>query len=288
MSLRYRGGPEVLKGVDLELEPGHSVVVAGSNGSGKSTLLRVAAGCVRPTAGTVTDRPRSVGYVPDRFPSQLRMPAASYLRHMAALHRTDADVASRRAAALTDELGFSGGLSTPMAQLSKGNAQKIALAQALCSGARLLVLDEPWSGLDPNAVPVLTHHISAAAADGATVLITDHTGTARGIARGRLLRLDDGRLLEEDSHQETQSQSGETVRIVLLHHRPAQLAAQLGDAHVIDTGRDRVTVDVPPGRSDALFHAALGWGASIHSVHRLPTATPNPNPSGFHRARHNR
>ncbi|HEY3895416.1 MAG TPA: ATP-binding cassette domain-containing protein [Pseudonocardiaceae bacterium] len=75
VQVRYRGGP---------------VVVFGANGSGKSTLLRVVAECTSPSAGTVTGRPRAVGFVPDRFPSQLQMPARNYLRHMAALHRRGA------------------------------------------------------------------------------------------------------------------------------------------------------------------------------------------------------
>ena len=68
---RYRRGPAVLAGVDVALEPGAPIVLAGANGSGKSTLLRLVAGASAPTGGRVVGRPRVVGYLPDRFPAML-------------------------------------------------------------------------------------------------------------------------------------------------------------------------------------------------------------------------
>ena len=284
VQVRYRGGPVVLTGLGLELGPGRPVVVFGANGSGKSTLLRVVAGCTSPSAGTVTGCPRAVGFVPDRFPSQLQMPARNYLRHMAALHRTDAARAAHRARALLDELGFSGGLSTPMSQLSKGNAQKIALAQALCSGARLLVLDEPWSGLDPAAAPTLAGLIVARADEGAAVLISDHAHAARGLPDRRLLRLDAGRLAAWDGNSATQPPPGETVRITLIHPHPARFAERLPHDRVVGTTGDLVTVEITPQRSDALLRTALESGASIHSVHRMVADPPAQDGTDLERA----
>ena len=145
---RYRRGPIVPAGVDLVLEPGVPVVLSGANGSGKSTLLRIVAGAATPTAGQVRGRPRVVGYLPDRFPALLRLPVDAYLRHLAAIRGVPAD-------ALLDVLGFTGSRTDPMARLSKGNAQKVGLTQALACGAGLLVLDEPWAGLDAAAAMTL-------------------------------------------------------------------------------------------------------------------------------------
>ncbi|MFD1522521.1 ATP-binding cassette domain-containing protein, partial [Pseudonocardia yunnanensis] len=145
---RYRGRVEVLAGVDLELIPGRPVAVVGGNGTGKSTLLRIVAGCAAPTAGTVSGRPRVVGFLPGGFPASPRMPVRAYLRHLAALHGVRAADAARDAAALLDALRFTGDLDAPVARLSTGNAQKVGLTQALTCRAELLVLDEPWSSLD--------------------------------------------------------------------------------------------------------------------------------------------
>ena len=171
----YRPAPVVLSGVDLELEPGVPLVLGGANGSGKSTLLRIAAGCDSPTAGTVLDRPDVVGYLPDRFPALLRLPARRYLRHLAAVHGADREESEQVADDVLDELGFTGEDDEPMSALSKGNAQKVGLAQALSCDAELLVLDEPWSGLDADAVDALTERL---AATDVRMLLTDHTGEA--------------------------------------------------------------------------------------------------------------
>ncbi|AXB44654.1 ABC transporter ATP-binding protein [Amycolatopsis albispora] len=200
VSQRHRRGPLVVEDVDLEIKPGEPIVVLGENGSGKSTLLRVIAGCGTPSEGRVTGRPPTVGYVPDRFPAHLRMPASSYLRHLQRVRpraRRSADPAD-----LLRRLGFTGGLDTPMSRLSKGNAQKVGLVQALTSGAALLVLDEPWSGLDVGVRPVLTEVISALAPATALVL-TDHTGTADALPHHRKLRLRERRLTAEPDGEGT-------------------------------------------------------------------------------------
>lgn len=275
---RYRGGATVLTAVDLQLSAAQVTVVLGSNGSGKSTLLRIVAGVTSATEGRVIRRPKTVGYVPDRFPSHLRMPAASYLRHMAALHRQDAADAARQATELLDDLRFSDDVSTPMALLSKGNAQKIALTQALCSGARLLVLDEPWSGLDVDVAPVVSSRIAAAGADGATILLTDHTGTATTQPRRQQLRLVDGRLTADD-RQPPVRPSATMVTVTVATTDPAGLAARLpsGWEHA-DPGQEpacgatarQLIIRVGADRSDALLRAALDLGGSIQAVQRTP------------------
>ncbi len=155
----------MLRDVSLSVEPGEAVVVTGGNGSGKSTLLRIAAGLSKPSAGTVS-RPRSVGWLPERFPSGVRLSARDYLRHQAAVRgvpvRWD----------LVEALGFVGDPDAPMATLSKGNTQKIALVQAL-TARDLLVLDEPWSGLDVAAASALRAFLASTTA---AVLVTDHHG----------------------------------------------------------------------------------------------------------------
>ncbi|MFD0274162.1 ABC transporter ATP-binding protein [Kitasatospora sp. NPDC127111] len=174
VSKRYGAGRWILHEVDLEVTAGDVLAVVGGNGSGKSTLLRILAGLSRPTSGRVTGRPREVGYVPDRFTAHDRLSALSYLTHMGRIRGLPTAGARDRAGRLLERLALVGGRDAPLRTLSKGNAQKVALAQALLVRPELLVLDEPWSGLDASAHGVLGELIEEVAAEGGAVVFTDH------------------------------------------------------------------------------------------------------------------
>lgn len=255
---RYGRGPLVLDGVDLVVRPGEPLVVRGANGSGKSTLLRIVAGCSAPTHGRVEGRPDTVGYVPDRFPARLRMPADVYLRHLRGVrpNRTngldDADLLAR--------LGFRGGVRTGMNQLSKGNAQKVGLVQALCSGAPLLVLDEPWSGLDTDARPVLTATIAQAVTDGVAVVVADHTGTADTLPGHRAVIMRDGRLLDAEAPD------NRTVAVTLRCDEPDRVTPQLTRYGDVDRRDGGLAMRVADRDVDALLLAALQLGCSVKEV----------------------
>ncbi|MER7580196.1 ABC transporter ATP-binding protein [Kitasatospora sp. NPDC097691] len=160
--------------MDMAVSAGDVVAVVGTNGSGKSTLLRILAGLSRPTSGTVSGRPSAVGYVPDRFTAHERMSSVSYLTHMGRIRGMSTSAARARGGDLLARLALVGGPDAPLRTLSKGNAQKVALAQALLVRPDLLVLDEPWSGLDASAHGVLGEFIDDVAAHGGAVVFTDH------------------------------------------------------------------------------------------------------------------
>jgi ABC-type multidrug transport system ATPase subunit len=174
VSKRYRGGAAVLTSVDLDVCPGDVIGVMGNNGSGKTTLLRILVGLSLPTSGTVTGRPEMIAYVPERFPSHHRMTALSYLRHIGRIRGLPTRLADTKARELLDRLALSGGETTALRTLSKGNAQKVAQAQALLVRPQLLVLDEPWSGLDASAHGVLAELLDEVAAGAGAVVFTDH------------------------------------------------------------------------------------------------------------------
>lgn len=171
----------VLTDVDLELAPGTLTTVTGANGTGKSTLLRVASGASQPTRGRV-ERTGRAALVPERLPARLGMTATTYLAHMARLHGLPAGAARARGAEVLHRLGLSPGAAVPIRTLSKGNSQKVALAQALLGPVDLLVLDEPFSGLDGAARVELAGLLDEARSNGAAVLAsshqTDHAMTA--------------------------------------------------------------------------------------------------------------
>ena len=264
----YRPAPVVLRGVDLELEPGVPFVLGGANGSGKSTLLRIAAGADTATSGSVLDRPDVVGYLPDRFPALLRLPARRYLGHLAAVHGADREAAEQTAEDVLDELGFTGEDDEPMSALSKGNAQKVGLAQALSCDAGLLVLDEPWSGLDADAVGALTARLTAEIAEqDVLVLVTDHTGEAGRLPGARKATLrSDGRLGPPSAATPPRT-TGVLVEVT-CRADPRAVLDRLPPARVDELAPGRMTVRLEPRHSDAWLSAALAAGCSVRSVTR--------------------
>lgn len=258
----YRGPVEVLAGIDLDVAPGRPVAVVGTNGSGKSTLLRIVAGCSSPSAGTVTGRPPIVGFLPGQFPASTRLPAGAYLRRMAAMH----GVPGADAGALLEEFGFTGVLGAPVSQLSTGNAQKIGLAQALSCRPDLLVLDEPWSGLDVRAAAALDQRLGAEVRRGAMVVVTDHGGRADGLPGASVMRMADGVLVAEAPT--ARRERGHSVIELRCPGAPADALRGLPPVEESWFGPGRLTVRVMADRGDVLLAAALAGGCSVIGVWR--------------------
>ncbi|MEU7868009.1 ATP-binding cassette domain-containing protein [Dactylosporangium sp. NPDC049140] len=190
---RYgRRAPWTLRGLDLALEPGETAVVAGPNGSGKSTLLQLAAGVLRPGRGLVTERPAVVGWVPERFPADQPFTARALLKHMAAIRGLDATEDIERWAR---RLHFEHFLDVRLNRLSKGSAQKVGLVQALLQPPGLLVLDEPWEGLDAQTREQVPAIVAEVVGRGGSVLVSDHLGEVARLPGARRWRVRDGEVL---------------------------------------------------------------------------------------------
>jgi ABC-2 type transport system ATP-binding protein len=247
---RYsRSGPWVLDGVDLTLEPGVVTVILAGNGMGKSTLLRIVAGASLPTAGRVIGRPGTIGYVPERAPTAIRMTARQYLGHLGRIRGLTPEQVRERTDTLVERLHLVPGPDTPIAALSKGNGQKVAVMQAFLTPPGLLVVDEPATGLDAQAAAALTKLIAEAEQDGAAVLMSAHQSAAP--AGGRLCRLTDGRITTETS-------SG--MRITL---RPTRSGLSTGDfaglAEVLVEQPGQVVVHTDDPDKLLLWALAEGW-----------------------------
>ncbi|WP_249714085.1 ATP-binding cassette domain-containing protein [Rhizomonospora bruguierae] len=189
--LRYgRGGGWVLRGVTAALAPGEVAVVLGLNGVGKSTLLQVVAGVLRPSRGAVRERPAVVGWVPERFPADQPFTVDQYLGHIAAARGEPRSAAAQ----WTERLGIAGYRGVRLPDLSKGTAQKVGLAQALIRRPGLLILDEPWEGLDAATRDIVPELVAEVAGAGGAVLISDHRGETARLPGAAQWSVQDGHL----------------------------------------------------------------------------------------------
>jgi ABC-type multidrug transport system ATPase subunit len=165
-----RGRRIVLRDVDVTVRAGDVVHVAGENGSGKTSLLRVLAGLARPRGGELR-REGTAAFVPEQV---LLAPALRPLEWLGAMHRLRGlDPVDWPAAAAQSGLDPAK-LERPAASLSKGMLQRVALLEALHAQPALLLLDEPYSGLDTAGREWLGERL---ASGGSAVLLTDHSGT---------------------------------------------------------------------------------------------------------------
>jgi manganese/iron transport system ATP-binding protein/manganese/zinc/iron transport system ATP- binding protein len=165
-----RGRRTVLSGVALTVAPGAAVHVAGANGSGKTSLLRVLAGLAAPRAASLV-RHAACAFVPEKVRLVPALRCGEWLRAMRALRGlTSTDWATAAAASGLDPAV----LDRPAATLSRGMLQRVALLEALQAGCPLLLLDEPFSGLDTRSTDLVMGLLDDLAAEGRTLLIATH------------------------------------------------------------------------------------------------------------------
>jgi len=169
-------------GVDVDVPAGRIVGFIGPNGAGKSTTMRSIFGLVRPEAGTITwqgepigaDALSRFGYMPEQrglYPKMKILDQVAYFAELKGQQRTEART---RAAALLGELGLEDRLGDPLEALSHGNQQRVQLAVSMVHDPEMMVLDEPFNGLDPVAVGVLQEVLATRARRGVGVLFSSH------------------------------------------------------------------------------------------------------------------
>ena len=176
------GAVRALDGASLSVGPGGMVGFLGPNGAGKTTAMRSVFGLVRLDAGQVTwkglpigpEQRLQFGYMPEQRGLYPRMKVVEQLVYFAELHGMSRNDASASAARWLTTLGLSDRGEDRLEQLSHGNQQRVQLAAALVHDPDLLILDEPFSGLDPVAVETLAASLQAEAARGKAVIFSSH------------------------------------------------------------------------------------------------------------------
>jgi len=188
----YRGGVRGVDGVTLRLGTG-LIGLLGPNGAGKSSLMRVAATVTKPTSGQVLfdgadvvagpDRlRRNLGYLPQDFGVYPHLSAREFLAYLAAVKGMPARTARTRIGELLDLLGLAGAGKRPLGKYSGGMLRRVGIAQALLSDPRVLIVDEPTAGLDPEQRVVFRNLLADLAGDRVVLLSTHIVSDVESVA----------------------------------------------------------------------------------------------------------
>jgi ABC-type multidrug transport system ATPase subunit len=203
----YRGNVQALRGIDLDIGQGMFGLL-GPNGAGKTTLMRILAGILRPTSGTLTiggqdgttERgrtavKRTLGYLPQELGMYPDLSAREFLDYIAILKGLDDRQArQRRVGDLLETVGLTDVASRRLKTFSGGMKRRVGIAQALLNDPRLLIVDEPTAGLDPEE-RIRFRNLLSELGGNRTVLLSTHIVEDVAQTCQRLAVLTDGRLI---------------------------------------------------------------------------------------------
>ena len=197
-------------GLSFSVPEGGVFGFLGGNGAGKTTSLRMALDIVRPTSGRIEimgappsrENAARIGFLPEERGLYRLMSVLDTVTYFGRLKRMDPGAARKAAMGLIERLDLGDRAKTPVAKLSKGLAQKVQLATALVNSPKLLLLDEPFSGLDPVNQGVLEDVIRDLARGGSTVIFSTHVMQHAERLCDRLLLLARGRKVFEGTQDQ--------------------------------------------------------------------------------------
>jgi len=285
---RSFGTLQAVRDLTFTVRPGEVLGFLGPNGAGKSTTMKMIAGYLAPSAGSVRicgkdvrgetlAAQRELGYLPEGAPSYEDMDVAGFLRFIAAVRGFSGRDADARIHSVLGKMDLGGVLHQRIETLSKGFKRRVGLAQAILHDPRVLILDEPTDGLDPNQKHQVRELIRGLSQDKIVVISTHILEEVHAVCN-RAIIIADGRIVADGTPAELESRSP-THRAIHLHLATAQAdAAQairalpgVREVQVHDEGRRLLVLPV----ADANPLAALarlvherGWIADDLHVER--------------------
>ena len=266
--VRTFGDVRAVDGVDLVVRPGGLTGFVGGNGAGKTTTMRMVMGLLRPDAGevlwdgrpmTATDR-RGFGYMPEErglYPKQKVADQLTYLGRLSGM-----TTAAARAAVdeHLERFGLTGRSGDRVEALSLGNQQRVQIIAALLHEPAALVLDEPFSGLDPAAVDAMADILRGHAASGVPVLFSSHQLDLVERLCDRLVVLARGRVVAQGAVDELRA--GGPTRYRLVTDADAGWVRDVRGIHAHDVDGSVALLElVTEGAEQAVLREAVARGA---------------------------
>ncbi|WBQ06229.1 ATP-binding cassette domain-containing protein [Kribbella sp. CA-293567] len=279
-----RGPVQAVQGVDLDVADGEIVGFLGPNGAGKTTTMRMLATLITPTSGTATVAGcdlakdpvgvrRRIGYVPQSGSTLPEAIAGDEVVDHARLYGVSKKKAMADGQALFDQLDLPGLWRRQCKTLSGGQRRRLDIVMGLIHDPKLIFLDEPTTGLDPQARANLWEHIRGLRDRGATIFLTTHYLDEADALCDRILVIDHGKIVAGGQPEELKQQvSGDAVRLSLAD--PAQapsvtkVVQELPGAAEIVTEGDVVAFRIPKGGSvlPSLLRSIDAQGIELNGV----------------------
>ncbi|WP_166463119.1 ABC transporter ATP-binding protein [Amycolatopsis acidicola] len=278
VSKRY-GQVTALDNVSFEVRGGELFGFVGSNGAGKTTTMRIALGVLAADAGEVrfggqpiTPETRSrIGYMPEERGLYPKMKVLDQLVYLAELHGLSTNAAHKSAENWITRLGLAERRLDEVQKLSLGNQQRVQLAAALVHGPAMLVLDEPFSGLDPLAVDVMSDVLRDQAAAGVPVVFSSHQLDLVERLCDRIGIIRSGRMVACGTVDELTAEAG-TQLVVSAPNAPAGWAKEIPGVRIINEEPSRTVLALEPDVDDqVVLNAALASGPVREFSRRRPS-----------------
>lgn len=266
------GNVQALDGMDFTVRDGEMYGFVGSNGAGKSTTMRIALGVLAADSGEVLldgrplndDSRRRIGYMPEERGLYGKEKILDQLVFLAKLHGVDGAAAKKRGTELLDALGLGERLGDKLDDLSLGNQQRVQLAASLIHDPDILILDEPFSGLDPVAVDVMSTMLTDRARAGVPVIFSSHQLDLVQRLCDRIGIVTRGRMVAEGTVDELRS--GGPLRYRVGTRSRGWIPA---GASLVGEGTDYVILETDSTDNDqAILQAAMAAGP-VHEFTRV-------------------
>jgi ABC-2 type transport system ATP-binding protein len=272
VSKRY-GEVVALRDMSFDVRAGELFGFVGSNGAGKTTTMRIALGVLAADSGEVRwngravdlDTRRRIGYMPEERGLYPRMKVLDQLVYLAELHGMSTNEAHKSAENWIARLGLRDRRTDEVQRLSLGNQQRVQLAAALVHEPDVLVLDEPFSGLDPVAVDVMSHVLREKASAGVPVVFSSHQLDLVERLCDRVGIVSAGSMVAVGTVDELRA--GAVSRLV-VESPTTEWTATLSGVRVIEKNGKRCVLELADGVDDqAVLQAALAAGP-VHEFSR--------------------
>ena len=267
------GAVVALDGTTFSVEPGHIFGLLGANGAGKTTAMRIVLDILRADSGSVswnghanTDLPRRTwGYLPEERGLYLRMKVIDVLRFFASLYGVPAREATREVEDWLDRFRIPDYRDRKVEELSKGNQQKIQFIAAILHDPEVLIMDEPFSGLDPINVQLLKEAFLEMRDRGKTLIFSTHQMETVEELCESIAIIDAGRVVVSGTVREVKRGMGrQVVRFATDGADPDDWVGELPGVTLTRRGEDYIELAVRDGTDPArILQAALARGERI-------------------------
>ena len=279
LSRRY-GAVTALDGLSFAVAPGQVFGFVGANGAGKTTAMRIVMGVDRADGGAVrwqgqpidADARRRFGYMPEERGLYPKMPCRRQLTYLARLHGLDKATGRAQATEWLHRFGLETRADDKLEELSLGNQQRVQLAAALVHDPELLVLDEPFSGLDPIGVDVMADVLLTLAREGVPAIFSSHQLELVERLCDAVAIIDRGRLVASGTVTELRRRERPLLRVDVEGPDPHGWASGLPGVTRVDPDGASVLLELRGERdADEVLEAARQAGRVRHFGFVEPT-----------------